>query len=374
MSIAIKRVWSTMSEIKVNPNCVTTFESYSLEYEWKISNVKYRLSKPGPLHCPEEVKSPPGNLPATTWRLEALGKGTHGYNLSKEPNCWTVTLVLTSSSSSSETWVRVDMGVKVRSFYSDPKRKIIMKSLNVSPYCPNPQTVRMSCCSYFTGYIPINELCTYQNGDDLILHYHIYVYQLEKPTHSVTVAQVKAPEFDISKVLEDARHNDRYTDVTLVTEGKEFKAHRLVLASQSPFFETRLEKRWTDQGGTKIEMTDVSADIMDAILAYMYTGKVVNIDKTAYNLLPKAEQYQLEGLKVTCEEVLSKTLTAQTVIDYLILADTHNAQNLRQSCLSFIAGNITEVKKSSDWSAEKIKLGPNKNLWTEVLEYIVKSL
>ena len=362
-----------MNEIKVNPNCVTTFESYSFEYEWKISKVKYRLSKPEPLQCPVEVKSPPGNLPATTWRLEALGKCTHGYNSKQEPDCRTVTLTLTSSSSS-EVWVRVDMGVKVWSRFLDPNSKIIMKSLSVSPCCPDPHSVRMSCCSCLTGYIPIKEFSMYQKGDDLILHYHIYVYRLEKPTHSVTVAQVKAPEFDISKVLEDARHNDQYTDVTLVAEEKEFKAHRVVLASQSPFIETRLEKRWTDQGGTRIEMTDVSTDIMDAILAYMYTGKVRNIDMTAYNLLPKAEQYQLEGLKVTCEEALSKTLTAQTVINYLILADTHNAQNLRQSCLSFIAGNITEVKKSSDWVVEKIKLGPNKDLWMEVMEYIVKSM
>ena len=43
----------------------------------------------------------------------------------------------------------------------------------------------------------------------------------------------------------------------------------------------------------------------------------------------KAEEYQFEGLKAKCEEALSKTLTVETVIDILLLADTHSAKNLR---------------------------------------------
>ena len=109
----------------------------------------------------------------------------------------------------------------------------------------------------------------------------------------------------------------------------------------------------------------------------MYTGKVVNIDKKAYDLLPKAEEYNLEGLKTMCEEALTKSLTAQTAIDILQLASTHNAQNLKESCLAFIAKNITEVKESlawTTWAKEKPEEGTNKDLWLEMLEYIVKSM
>jgi hypothetical protein len=42
----------------------------------------------------------------------------------------------------------------------------------------------------------------------------------------------------------------------------------------------------------------------------------------------KAEEYQLEGLKVRYEDALSKTPTSRTIIDNLLLADTHNAQKI----------------------------------------------
>ena len=40
------------------------------------------------------------------------------------------------------------------------------------------------------------------------------------------------PEFNLSKVMDEARRSDLFTDVTLVVaDGKEFKAHKAVLAS-----------------------------------------------------------------------------------------------------------------------------------------------
>ena len=45
--------------------------------------------------------------------------------------------------------------------------------------------------------------------------------------------------------------------------------------------------------GDGVEMTDVPAVVMEAILSYMYTGRVANIGKIAYQLLPAAEEYGL---------------------------------------------------------------------------------
>ena len=75
----------------VKHNCVTSFESYSFEYEWKISNVDGRTSNPDPVVCPEDIISPPGKYPATTWRLEALKATIKSYEVSL-----TLILVLTA--------------------------------------------------------------------------------------------------------------------------------------------------------------------------------------------------------------------------------------------------------------------------------------
>ena len=362
------------------PNCVTTFESYSHEYEWTISNFEWHLSKPEPLQCPEVIKSPPGKHPIAEWRLEALGKGVNPYNKNTnqqgKPDSRTVRLTQTSQCSAG-IWARVDMTVTVQGndvCSQNPK----YVTVSVSPYCVNPNTVKILYDECFTGYMPMSELSNYRDGNDLTVYCHIFVRELENPVHTIAPAiadyGTQVPKFDLSKVMEGARQNGQCTDIILVTEGKEFKAHKVVLVSQSPFFATRFEERWTEHGGNRIDMTDIPTDIMEAILSYMYTGNVTNIAQIAHKLLPKAEQYQLEGLKVSCEEALIKTLTAQTVINNLLLADTHNSQKLKQSCLVFIAKNVITVKKTSSWSEERLNSGTNKKLWVEVMEFIIKSM
>ena len=105
---------------ELTPNCVMTFESYSHEYEWKISNFEWHLSKSQPLWCPEVIKSPPEKFPVAEWRLEAFEKGANpsSYHYSKqsntnkqpEPDSWTVKLTLQSYYN--HVWARVDKTVK----------------------------------------------------------------------------------------------------------------------------------------------------------------------------------------------------------------------------------------------------------------------
>ena len=45
--------------------------------------------------------------------------------------------------------------------------------------------------------------------------------------------------------------------------------------------------------GERVEMTDVPAVTMEALLLYMYTGKIADIEKIAHKLLSVAEEYGL---------------------------------------------------------------------------------
>ena len=382
--VAIYRGWQIMSQPE--HDCVTEFSSYSHTYEWKISNVNCRLSKSQTLECPDKIRSPPGKIPTTEWQLQALGQKGNMYSTGQNqtPDSWIVQLTLTRASSS-PLWVRVRLNTKIRYPYADSSEKYSTKVLRVSPQCAAPQSTSLWPGNEFIGYVPFATDSSekidkhYLYDQDLILSLDITVTHLEGPihaTHSAAKAETDLglPCFDLSMVMDDARRRDRYTDVTVVTKEKEFKAHKVVLACQSAFFETCLEERWKKEGNeNRIDMLDVPGDIMEAILTYMYTGKVTDIDNTAHDLLPKANKYQLEGLKSKCEETLIKTLSSESVIDTLLMADVHNAQKLKESCMLFIAKNITDVKKSSAWMEEKLK-NTNKDLSMEVLEHIVKLL
>ena len=119
-------------------------------------------------------------------------------------------------------------------------------------------------------------------------------------------------------------------------------------------------------------MADVSAAIMEAMLAYMYTGEVADIGKTAYQLLHPAEEYGLVGLRKMCEGELIQSLTIKTVINTLIYAADHNATDLKKACMEFVLYNTSTVRQSEGWGKLK-KDQTHRDLWIELLEKIAEN-
>jgi len=71
------------------------------------------------------------------------------------------------------------------------------------------------------------------------------------------------------------------------------------------------------------------------------------MDKLADALLPAADKYCLERLKVQCEETLCTTIDKDNVADTLILADLHSATQLRQQAIDFINTHTQDVLETT---------------------------
>jgi len=63
----------------------------------------------------------------------------------------------------------------------------------------------------------------------------------------------------------------------------------------------------------------------------------------ADELLAAADKYQLERLKVMCEQSLCLSLTNETACETLILADLHSAEHLKTQSTEFINLHANEV-------------------------------
>lgn len=158
---------------------------------------------------------------------------------------------------------------------------------------------------YFSDFFSLSSQGL-QSSEWVIIDCEIKVWQLGYPVHKEPISlKVTLPEFNLSKVMDEARRSDLFTDVTLVVaDGKEFKARKAVLVSQSPFFKTRFEDQWSEgqeKVSTRVEMPDVPDIVMDTVLSYLYTGKATNsnIKNITFQVLPTAEEYGIEGLQKT---------------------------------------------------------------------------
>ena len=89
----------------------------------------------------------------------------------------------------------------------------------------------------FQHFLATSKIC---GSNSVTLECEIKVWLLDKPVHvnKEPLPLSSKSDFDLGKHMEEACQNGLFTDVTLVADEKEFKAHKVVLASQSQFFKT----------------------------------------------------------------------------------------------------------------------------------------
>ncbi|XP_065219304.1 speckle-type POZ protein B-like [Planococcus citri] len=148
--------------------------------------------------------------------------------------------------------------------------------------------------------------------------------------------------------------NPDFADVMLLVNGKNYWAHRVILAARSEVFATMFKN--TEHGDKKhkkirIDITDIDADVMDEVLRYIYTGKCQISDELADRLYAAADAYKLNGLKTIILQSMVDTLSIESAAHVLILADKHHEKDLKSKVIDFIVENSIQVLNTTEWKS-----------------------
>lgn len=128
------------------------------------------------------------------------------------------------------------------------------------------------------------------------------------------IVQFKVPECKLSDDLGNLFDNERFSDVTLAVSGREFQAHKAILAgksfarplhicqplltspllrpfaARSPVFAAMFEHEMEERKQNRVAISDVEHEVLKEMLRFIYTGKASNLDKMADDLLAAADK------------------------------------------------------------------------------------
>ncbi|KAJ4767977.1 BTB/POZ/MATH-domain protein [Rhynchospora pubera] len=164
-------------------------------------------------------------------------------------------------------------------------------------------------------------------------------------------------------------------DVTFVVKGEIFRAHRHILAARSAVFNAELfgcmREKWADT----ITIHDIEAPVFRSMLCFIYSDSLPNFEKKyskdndgayddmrvmAQHLLAAADRYDLERLKLMCEDYLCKNLNVSMVASTLIVAELHNCNQLKAECLRFMSSPVVfKAVAKTDGFLDLIKSFPS---------------
>jgi len=147
----------------------------------------------------------------------------------------------------------------------------------------------------------------------------------------------------ITNDLDDILSNKDFSDVIVICGDSKFHCHKVFLAARSPVFKAMLTVDMKEKNSSEVHIEDVTADVMEELLQFIYKGKSSNFDKYVTDLLFAADKYQIDSLKEQCEKKLISSIESGNCFSLLIIGDTCS-QNLKKSASEFLIKNRGSIE------------------------------
>ena len=139
-----------------------------------------------------------------------------------------------------------------------------------------------------------------------------------------------------------------FSDVIFTADGEKLPVHKSILSTRSPVFKAMFNHNVLEKHQPVIDLKDIRYKALKELFRFMYSGKVNDLDEIAIDLLIAAEKYHLNSLKDICEKHLYSDISTNNAVEYLKLADTYNATQLKSKTIDFIASHSEEIIDSQD--------------------------
>ncbi|XBJ19723.1 hypothetical protein VPH35_010663 [Triticum aestivum] len=167
---------------------------------------------------------------------------------------------------------------------------------------------------------------------------------------------VTVPPPDMQRHFTDLLKDEEGADVTFEVGGETIAAHRCVLAARSRVFKAELfgPMKESTAAGHTIHVEDMEPQVFRAMLEFIYNDSEPEIDHKDddedamwqwQHLLAAADRYDMQRLKLICEDKLCGFIEVNSTAAILSLAEQHCCDGLKKACYAFLGtlGNLRAV-------------------------------
>ena len=142
-----------------------------------------------------------------------------------------------------------------------------------------------------------------------------------------------------------------HTDVTIFASSGSVGAHRAVLASRSPVFNSMFHHDLTEKLSSTVHINDMTLESCRALLHYLYGNpEHEEFQKHREALVRASHKYDIPDLKDVCEESLLNDIDVRNVLVRLHDSWLYQLGRLKRECLRYLFefGKVHELREEFD--------------------------
>ncbi|XP_032805634.1 kelch-like protein 2 isoform X1 [Petromyzon marinus] len=151
------------------------------------------------------------------------------------------------------------------------------------------------------------------------------------------------------KIMNSLRRQGVLCDVVLVADGTEVAAHKLALASCSPYFHAMFTSEMAESKAQKVEIKEVDGRALALLVDYVYTAEIQVTEDNVQILLPAASLLQLPEVRDACCEFLQSQLHPSNCLGIRTFADIHACSDLLQHANTYAEQHFSDVVQAEEF-------------------------
>ena len=155
-------------------------------------------------------------------------------------------------------------------------------------------------------------------------------------TYSVEFENLSGLKSGINKAYKAGK----YCDLTIKSkDGVALRAHKLILATQSKYFEKKLESADTDC--SEISLTEINSEALKLVIDYIYTQRIkpgAVTKENAKDILSAGEMFRFEDIKEEAAIFMAKNLDEENAVD--VMTNRIFAGSVSNNAFTFTANNF----------------------------------
>lgn len=240
---------------------------------------------------------------------------------------------------SNDSFSRTKTAIKPASLYVYPV-------INVQNSCPMVTDMKIDC-SFLSGYVfksPSIKVSAVPDKLEFSANFNISGW--ESTTAPCACAEEQLLNFSLLT---------EFHDVTVLVEGKEFHAHKAVLAARSPVLKSMLSADMLEKKKSRIVMTDVSASAWRQFQNFLYSNSTDMTTDWDFAFLEEmlmlSDKYQINSLKKIVEEAIVCRMNYENVFEIIEVVEKYNLSRVMQTASNIILKNWDAIKADQKFAA-----------------------
>ncbi|XP_076463245.1 LOW QUALITY PROTEIN: kelch-like ECH-associated protein 1 [Babylonia areolata] len=172
----------------------------------------------------------------------------------------------------------------------------------------------------------------------------------QKPADGSMLFNIMKHPKEAMEVMHNLLVSRKLCDISLKIGSEEVKAHKLVLASASPYFRAMFTGGMREEDMSCITLQGMSACTLNTLVEFAYTSEVRISESNVCHLLAAATMLQMSHVVEACSVFLEHQLDPSNCIGIAEFAAAHGCLELEQKARTFILKRFCEVIQGEEFN------------------------